>query len=211
MGWSNLPIEKRKQLAAEIAAKRKKNGSYKQSKDSIEKMIHTSRERGLYESDRMKRLPKNRNHNEDEETAKRRRLDARITYRQEKKTVIKTETGDYVEKTVIKETTIIRRKGTWPERTVEDLFQLIGLKEGTDYKKQYDIGMCQVDFYLPKHNLVIEVNGCWPHQCGSCGFDKGAFGKSVTAIRERDSERIKYLESKGYLTHTIWGHELKQT
>lgn len=166
-------------------------------------MVRTSRERGLYDSDRMKKIFTNAGDNPDEnaEEAKRRRLDQRIENRTKRSNGEEVSIGSNKQK--------IKRKGSQAENMFNDLLQLIGLKENQDYYRWYKIGKYSADFYMAEQNLVIEINGCFVHQCVQCGKNRGSFKGSAEKVRDSDAKRIKYLEAKGYLVHIVWEHDLK--
>ncbi len=203
MSWENISIEKRKELAAKIAETKRKNNSYKQNKESIEKMKRTSRERGLYDSNRMKKVFTNKGQNpiENAEEAKRRRLDQRIENR------TKRSNGEEVE--IGSDQPQIKRRGSQAENMFNDLLCLIGLKEDEDYYRYHRIGKYSVDFFFVQQNLVVEINGCFIHQCDKCNQDKGSFRGNAQEIRDKDAKRIEYLRSKDYLVHIVWEHDLK--
>lgn len=49
--------------------------------------------------------------------------------------------------------------------------QIAGLLDalGIEYIPQFEVNLAHVDFYVPSRNLIIEVYGCYWHQCESCG------------------------------------------
>lgn len=100
-------------------------------------------------------------------------------------------------------------KDTKIEIKVENILIEKGFLINDDYFKQYLIGRCYVDFCFPEKKIVIEVQGCYSHQCEKCGYDKGAYGQIAIQRRERDNKRKKYLESQGYKVIEIWEHQLK--
>jgi len=87
-------------------------------------------------------------------------------------------------------------------------FEEILKNKNIDYEMQKIVGPFFVDFYIPSKNLVVEIYGCYPHQCFLCGHDNGAYGKDSREIRYRDLNRIQYIESLGYKTKIIWQHQL---
>lgn len=107
----------------------------------------------------------------------------------------------------------IMTKDTKPELAFEARLKEKGWQLGIDYVKQFEIGACHVDFYLIHDNLVIEVFGCWSHQCVQCGYTQGTkWGEDIfrtaTEVHRNDMRRIKYIESKGYSVQVVWAHEL---
>ncbi len=76
--------------------------------------------------------------------------------------------------------------------------------QGITYERQKRIGWYRVDFYIPAQNKVIEVQGCYWHQCTSCGYEDTWAEKKRIA----DAKRHGYLLRKGYILEVIWEHEL---
>ena len=76
------------------------------------------------------------------------------------------------------------------------------------YKKQYQIGRCHVDFYLPDINTVVEINGCYAHCCQFCGFNTESYGIPADEKRMRDRARYSFLRSQGYNLMIIWQHQM---
>jgi len=106
-------------------------------------------------------------------------------------------------------------KDTKPEIAFEKKLNALGWQENIDYKKQFRIRSCLVDFYLIKSNQVVEIYGCWWHACLQCGHTQGIRKsrgqgiRSAESIREHDAKRIAYIESKGYIVKIIWQHEMR--
>lgn len=97
---------------------------------------------------------------------------------------------------------------TKPEKIFEKLLNDRGLIVDIDYKKQFKVSYYYADFFLLKQNLIVEIYGCYWHQCAQCGFDKGYNGKTASEIRQRDQERNDKISSKGYNIKIIWEHQL---
>lgn len=95
-------------------------------------------------------------------------------------------------------------KDTKPELLFEELLK----ERNIEYLKQYQIGYCHVDFFLPKQNCVIEIFGCYSHCCIECGFNDNSYGVSAFDVRLRDEKRIQYLISFKYDVKIIWQHQL---
>ncbi len=75
-----------------------------------------------------------------------------------------------------------------------------------DYQKQ--VSFCKVavvDFYLPKHNLIIQVDGCYWHNC-PIHSNKILKGKT-----ERDLNQDKILKENGYIVSRFWEHEINES
>ena len=68
-------------------------------------------------------------------------------------------------------------------------------KVGAEYEQEYKIGKYWADFYLPKYNVVIEVDGDYWH--------------SLPDVKEKDTRKDIYLKSKGINVMHIKECELK--
>lgn len=85
------------------------------------------------------------------------------------------------------------RLETTPEKTMRAFLD----KMGEEYKQEFKIGNFWADFYLPRRNAVIEVDGDYWH--------------SLPEIKEKDSRKDKYLKSKGINVLHIKECELKES
>ena len=83
------------------------------------------------------------------------------------------------------------RLETTPEKIMREFLD----KVGAEYKQEYKIGKYWADFYLPKYNMVIEVDGDYWH--------------SLPDVKEKDTRKDKYLKSKGINVMHIKECELK--
>lgn len=81
------------------------------------------------------------------------------------------------------------------ETTPEKIMRQFLDKVGVEYKQEYKIGKYWADFYLPKYNVVIEVDGDYWH--------------SLPNVKEKDTRKDKYLKSKGINVMHIKECELK--
>lgn len=84
--------------------------------------------------------------------------------------------------------------------------QVMGLLDalGIEYIHQYEVDMNHVDFYVPSRNLIIEVYGCYWHQCELCGHPD--LGK-----KQIDLRRQYFLRSQGYNLFILWEHDMQDT
>jgi very-short-patch-repair endonuclease len=89
---------------------------------------------------------------------------------------------------------------------LEDFFAHLLDTEHILYERQKSIGPWHVDFYLPEHAVILEVQGCYWHGCLQCGYDTEMHRDK----RRRDSQRKRYLHWKKYQIEEIWEHELHQ-
>jgi len=94
---------------------------------------------------------------------------------------------------------VYRSRETVPEKQMEKMFR----DADVAYVKQFRIFKYSVDFYLPEHNIVVEVNGCWWHRCKRCGF------KDDARARFRDGRRWRSIRSRGFELVVVWEHELE--
>ena len=90
-------------------------------------------------------------------------------------------------------------KDSWIERYYAQQLDA----QGIVYEQQKGIGWYRVDFYIPSQNKVIELQGCYWHDCEQCGHANKHKGK-----KESDTKRHEYLRKKGYLVEIIWEHDL---
>jgi G:T-mismatch repair DNA endonuclease (very short patch repair protein) len=91
-------------------------------------------------------------------------------------------------------------KDTHIEKLVEETLKA----SGVTYEKQYKVGYYRCDFYVPATNTIIEVNGCFVHQCPTCGYNN----RRTEEIRAKDARKLAYLQSKGYTVNIIWEHAI---
>jgi DNA mismatch endonuclease (patch repair protein) len=70
----------------------------------------------------------------------------------------------------------------------------------------YQIYVMWVDVYVPKYNLVIEVDGCYWHGCKKCGFDD----ERAKEARKKDRQRDYHLKNEGYKIVRIKEHDIKK-
>ena len=113
---------------------------------------------------------------------------------------------------------VMPMRDTEPEQIVQNMLRQLNIPFKThvpvllDRRSTIGVGFKryhQIDIVLKSPN-IIEVEGCYWHQCELCGFNKGRNGFSADEIREHDKLRDYLLELKGFVVHRIWEHELKQ-
>lgn len=97
-----------------------------------------------------------------------------------------------------------RSKKKFKDSRLEQKFENMLLERKIEFEKQKHIGRYIVDFFIPSDNLIIEIQGCFPHGCEKCGH----IAQWQKDIVEKDKKRKSYLESKGYKVKFIWGHQL---
>jgi len=100
---------------------------------------------------------------------------------------------------------------TTPEITVQDILKTLNIPFKTHVPILLSNGSYhQVDILLNSHD-VIEVEGCFWHQCEICEYTEGYSGKTAQEIREYDEIRDNLLREKGFNVHRIWEHETEDT
>lgn len=72
------------------------------------------------------------------------------------------------------------------------------------YKEQFPIGRCHVDFLI-REDVVLEVQGCYYHG-HSC---QKPWTPAQKRARYKDARRFRLLLSKGYKILLLWGCNLK--
>ncbi len=93
----------------------------------------------------------------------------------------------------------------------EQAFERMLIAAGkTKYEKQKRIGRYYVDFYFARTKAIVEVNGCYWHQCEQCGYSNGYGKRSTNQVRARNDRRQRYFESKGYRVIVVWEHDLHE-
>lgn len=99
-------------------------------------------------------------------------------------------------------------KPNHPETLIKNILENIGLKEYTiNVKGEILIGRKIPDFINKKRKKLIELNGCYFHNCPIC-FPKGGVDKGVDGI-EASKQRIEHFKKYGYDCLIVWEHELK--
>jgi len=79
-----------------------------------------------------------------------------------------------------------------------------GFIRNEDFFQNFGIARIKnVDFYLPKLNVVIECDGCFYHACHQCGFIK--YHQDMI---KSDINNTILLETAGYTLYRFWGHDI---
>lgn len=90
-------------------------------------------------------------------------------------------------------------KDTSIELKTEEALKILGV----EYIKQYDVPeILTVDFYLPEHNLIIEVDGCYWHNCPE------HYPNNHKKKRGIDLVRTEMMRLSGYKVLRIWEHDI---
>jgi len=99
-------------------------------------------------------------------------------------------------------------KDTKPELLLADMLRISGLS----FIKQFPLPRIYCDFYLPEHNLIIEVDGDYWHANPDRFSQDDKIGpKKVSAhlIWANDLKREEKIKSHGYKVMRIWASSLK--
>ncbi len=80
-----------------------------------------------------------------------------------------------------------------------------GLIENKDYFRWFPLeNICNVDFWIPNINSVIECDGCFYHECEIHG--KGYY----IEIKNKDIKKNKSMTNKGIKVFRFWEHEINE-
>jgi G:T-mismatch repair DNA endonuclease (very short patch repair protein) len=104
-------------------------------------------------------------------------------------------------------TYIVPVMDTKPEKIVQDMLKELKVSFKTHVPLCLDGKFHQVDIMFDKSPEIIEVEGCFWHQCMLCGFNQGHNGLTAIEVREHDKMRDNSLGAKGFCVHRIWEHE----
>lgn len=92
---------------------------------------------------------------------------------------------------------------TFPEKVVREI--LIALE--VEFERERNIGKYFIDFFIPKLNLCIEIDGDYWH--GNKATDKYIGNKNQEYTIRRDIEKREYLLSQGYKLIRFWETDIK--
>ena len=74
------------------------------------------------------------------------------------------------------------------------------------YKQNINLSnICNVDFYLPEYNIVIECDGCFYHNC------KKHHPDNYKNNRKSDIRKTRELSKAGYKVFRFWEHEINES
>jgi len=99
-------------------------------------------------------------------------------------------------------------KDTKPER----IFALILDMHNIEYEKQKPVKKYKCDFYIPKYNLIVEIDGDYWHANPEKYQPEDLIGgKKLLAkdIWEKDKIKSKAIIDEGYVLKRYWASELK--
>jgi len=101
-----------------------------------------------------------------------------------------------------------KSRDTKCELIVANLLSTVGIA----FVKQLHVPRYYCDFYLPRHNLIIEVNGDYWHANPSKFSENDVIGGKKLLAREiwaNDSKKVESLKSMGYNVLVLWESNLK--
>ena len=101
----------------------------------------------------------------------------------------------------------LKKRSKMEVRFKDILEHCFNLQEGVDFIYQQPVNnkfLC--DFYFPTSNLIVELFGCYFHQCSRCHVTQTPKFKNQS---KRDAAKVKYLQACGYSLKVIWEHDLK--
>lgn len=87
----------------------------------------------------------------------------------------------------------LRKEDTKAEKILWE--ELRSYKLGIKWRRQHPVDMYILDFYSPKINLCIELDGS-PH--------------NIKENKEYDDARVEYLKNKGIKTIRFWNSEVEK-
>src|SRR4051794_18432619 len=98
----------------------------------------------------------------------------------------------------------------WSDMEIDAILTLgkMGMRGTEDYFFQYPVDEGKIHktvdllFWREVPQLVVELYGCWVHQCPLCHPRELLLG-----IRKKDDQRVAFLLAKGYRVFVVWRHE----
>jgi len=94
----------------------------------------------------------------------------------------------------------IKRKFTKPHARVKEAVEASGL---VGFITEYETGYYSIDEARPDLRLAVEIDGCYWHGCGECGFP------GVGRIKQYDASKTTYLNNRGWTIVRLLEHEIK--
>lgn len=114
------------------------------------------------------------------------------------------------EKQRIKQSNLIKNYHYKNKSKLELLFEGILNENGFGYVSQYNICGYNFDFYLPKYDIVIEVDGDFYH-CNPNKYPNGPIYESQKNTIKNDSVKNEICEnSKGLLLLRFWESDINE-
>ena len=75
-------------------------------------------------------------------------------------------------------------------------------KRNIEFQTEFVVGVFCVDVIIPKHKLIIFVDGCYWHAC--------PIHHPNNKKRPSDVSRVNFLKACGYATEIIWEHDIEE-
>lgn len=94
-------------------------------------------------------------------------------------------------------------KESYPERMLREYFELKGLNKETDFKQQYKIEKYFIDFFIPKLNLGIEVDGERWHRDKEKEIKREKILNNYIDIIRFDSKKLVKKQYQTYIDEII--------
>jgi DNA mismatch endonuclease (patch repair protein) len=70
------------------------------------------------------------------------------------------------------------------------------------------------DFYFPKQQVVVFLDGCFWHGCPRCGHvpsvNRPFWSHKITRNQERDGQKDRQLQERGIRVLRLWEHEVQE-
>jgi DNA mismatch endonuclease (patch repair protein) len=114
--------------------------------------------------------------------------------------------------TVSKVMSAIKTKETGPEIRLRKALFKAGLR---GYRKNMKGLPGKPDIVYTKKRTAIFINGCYWHGCERCGWEPPKhnteyWANKIDKNRQRDLKKAEQLKAMGYVTVTVWEHEIKE-
>ncbi len=107
----------------------------------------------------------------------------------------------------------VRGKGN---RSTEKKVEFALIEAGVGGWEKHPKGMVgKPDFFFPKHQLAVFVDGCFWHGCPVCKrrvpHSRANFWRNkIDETRRRDNRQRRKLRQQGYHVMRVWEHDLKR-
>lgn len=96
-----------------------------------------------------------------------------------------------------------RKRDTAPEREFQSLLKQAGI----EFEQQYQVDVKLFDFYIPHHNLLIEIDGIYWH---GKELEYDEMNKAQKHNYDNDKQKDRLAWDQGYSLERIWGDEISK-
>lgn len=121
-------------------------------------------------------------------------------------------TADFQKKKLIGNMKLLssNKAGKYRETAIEKAIRIFLEESKIEHKTQYVIGgkFC-VDFYLPKHNIIIEALGDYWHG-NPIKYNKDNLNSTQIKSMNRDKARFAYFDKCGFISFKLWETDIKK-